>query len=529
MLLPENNSRNGYLNCNNEEISIPRCNSLNSCKETIFVFNDIVDQVLWTNEKQYVLMAPIHVKERATLIIQQGTVIFANTVDNCDSNEPPELIVDSMGTLVSKGTEECPIIFTTLVCVEDIFTVCKNGTWKYKGGLGPFADFWNGITVNGTLNMKNTFIYFAGISGNSTNALTINGSMTRSTIKAIEVLWGQGNGLHLNNSDYVITSSTIGLRGNGAAVFADSGSKVNLCSNVFIEAVSSATNSLIVSNNSDMQVGETTILLNSNTFLSLTKTEYMISSINEGIFWAANNVFVGPCDAIFNIDFKIGSTTIVTDTCPDSFNVDADPVFYIGPNAWGSSNNGLYYSSNRSDDPFESSSMKDLVEGSDECGQILKKVVFIGENSNLELFTLGGFLDISPVEGSCSYSNNTNIPALNHVQPILCNSFYRGLDMNSINACNKPVISSGAVENSDYICVNRGYMSHLLTKKCTIERQNCCGEKRPAKKRVTKYCNQDSEIEIDINDSDCSVKDNRKLFLLGALAGTALFTLIRKI
>jgi hypothetical protein len=72
-------------------------------------------------------------------------------------------------------------------------------------------------------------------------------------------------------------------------------------------------------------------------------------------------------------------------------------------------------------------------------------------------------------------------------------------------------------------------MSHLLTKKCTIEKQNCCGEKRPAKKRVTKYCNQDSEIEIDINDSDCSVKDNRKLFLLGALAGTALFTLIRKI
>ena len=511
------------------DIYIPRCNSLNPCKETVFVFNDIVDQVLWTNDKQYVLMAKIHVKEKATLIIQQGTVIFANTVDNCDSDEPPELIIDTMGTLVSKGTEECPIIFTTLVCVEDIFTVCKNGTWKYKGGLGPFADFWNGILVNGTINIKNTFIYFAGINNHSTNAVTINGSMSKSTIKSVEILWGQGHALALNNCDYVISTSTLGLRGNGSAVFADTGSKVNLCSNVFIEAVSSTTNSLIVSHNSEIQMGETTVLLNSNTFLSLTKSKYMISSLNEGIFWAANNVFIGPCDSIFNIDFKIGSTTLVTDTCPDVFNVDMDPIFYIGPNAWGSSNNGVYYSSNRSEDPFESSSMRDLVEGSDECGQILKKVVFIGENSNLDLFTKGCFLDISPTEGSCSYSNNTNIPALNHVQPILCNSFYRGLDMSSINSCNKPVISAGAVENSDFVCVNRGYMSHLLAKKCIPEKKECCGERKLPKKKPTRYCNQDNEIEIDINDSECSNKDNRKIFILGALAGTALFTLLRKI
>ena len=525
MLLPKNDT-----NCPNDEISIPRCNSLNPCKETVFVFNDIVEQTLWTNNKQYILMAKIHIREKAPLIIQQGTVVFANTIDNCDCEEAPQLIVDPMGTLVSKGTEECPIIFTTIVCVEDIFALCKNGSWKYKGGLGPFADFWDGILVNGTINIKHTFIYFAGITANLTNALSIYGTGIKSNIKAVEILWGQGHGLYLNNCDYVVNCSTLGLRGNGSAVYADAGTKVNLCFNVLIEAVSSQLNSLVVSNNTEIQTGETCTLINNNTFLALTKTLYMISSINEGIFWAANNIFVGPCDSIFNIDFKIGSTTLVVDSCPPTFDVDNDPIFYIGPNAWGSSSNGVYYSSNRSDDPFESSSMRDLVEGSDECGQILKKVVLIGQTSNLELFTTGGFLDICPCDGSCAYSNNTNIPALNHVQPILCESFFRSLDNCSIACCNKPVIASGAVENCDLICVNRGYMSHLLVKHCKEKKGGCCGEQVKPRKKQIKYCSgEDNEIEVNIEREDIHKKEKNKLLLLGALAGTALFSIIRKI
>ncbi len=140
------------------EYVIPSNNALNPNKETIYLTSNIQEDIIWYSCYNYVLMNEIRVKNGATLRIEPGTIIYANTIELSNESSIPSLVVEKDSKILSVGTKENPIIFTTIVPLTEVFEINPyTNKYVYSDGLGPFGEYWNGITISGC-NLTNSLV-----------------------------------------------------------------------------------------------------------------------------------------------------------------------------------------------------------------------------------------------------------------------------------------------------------------------------------------------------------------------------------
>ncbi len=467
---------------------IPECNSLNPNKPTILLYNDITHDTVWTNDKNWVIMNRINVINNSVLSIEEGTTIYANSPDYSDQRNPPSLIVTIGSKLYAEGTCKCPITFTSILPLCQIFALNNKKQWTFNGGLGPFSPLWAGIYVCGNnvtnttlvtevspINLEgtnvtyggnitnnnncvlvNVHIYFAGDSSlTNSNSLTLAAPSYNCIIQNLEIMYGQGNGISIYGGSALIKNSVIGFKYKGNNVALKDGAYVSLVQNVYIDGFStinpdyqSDVRSFVsIETVSDI---EFSIIRNSvanivaSTFLSLGFIKYHVYSNNYGVFKSVNNAHIGPCECVYYVPEYVSEPYTFTTTCPSEF---IQTEFYLGPIGYEQCAGDLFCG------PSET-----LQNAYNESGQLLHKVTYLTNGYNNDLVTCGKFLNIAPVPTSDLFKSISGDVPNSHVLPFLCAGFYEN-DVNlqfGLAYCKKSFHASGVVETEheeESLCV----------------------------------------------------------------------------
>ncbi len=476
---------------------IPQCNALNPNKPTVFVYNDITHDTVWTSDKNWVLMNCIHVINNSVLAIEEGTIIYANSPDYSDPRNPPSLIVTIGSKLFAEGSCKCPITFTSILPSCTIFQLNNKKIWTYNGGLGPFSPLWGGIYICGNnetnltlvnetspINLPGTSvtyggeitntnncvltyvrIYYAGDSSReNSNSLTLGAPSYNCTFDHLEILFGQGDGISVYGGNALIKDSVIGFKYKGNNVSLKDGAQVSLVHNIYLDGFSTLNTDYQNDDRAFINVQTTTDLevsvsrhsianLSSSTFLSLGYIKYHVYTNNYGVFKSVNNAHIGPCMCVYSVPNDIDlSTYTFTTTCPEEF---IQTEFYLGPIAYEQCSGDLYCG------PDET-----LQNAYNESGQLLLKITYLTNGYNNDLLNCGKFLNIAPVPTSDVYKSMSNDNVNSHVLPFLCPGFFdpnNNLTLGLLST-KKSFNASGAVENecnqSDWCC---GYFGQYLT------------------------------------------------------------------
>lgn len=213
--------------------------------ETITVSGVIAEDVTWYAANNYILDQQVTVADGATLTIEPGTVIKANP------GEAPTvsmLVVARGGKLMAKGTEEKPIVFTS---INDNYDPKQNvasalsdsdlGLW---GGIillgkapielpsGDAETFYVGLDPNNTSSyyggndskdssgvMEYVSVRHGGIfigTGSESNGITFCGVGAGTSIKNIEIFANQDDGIEFFGGNVTVDNVLIHASGDDA-------------------------------------------------------------------------------------------------------------------------------------------------------------------------------------------------------------------------------------------------------------------------------------------------------------------------
>lgn len=104
----------------------------------IQVSGEIESDTVWSSGNLYIITGDMNVPEDRILTIEPGVVV--KVVDSFWSNNSYRPFLDISGTLLAEGTEEEPIVFTSIR--DDSVGGDTNGD---ASGTAPFAGAWPGI------------------------------------------------------------------------------------------------------------------------------------------------------------------------------------------------------------------------------------------------------------------------------------------------------------------------------------------------------------------------------------------------
>ncbi len=477
--------------------NIPKKNQLHLKKKNIYITSNITENTIWYSKYNYILMNEIYVMNNSTLTIEPGTTIYANSLELSNLSSIPALIVKNDSKLISNGKKDKPIIFTTIVSLKDIFaTDIYTNKYTYNNGLGPFGEFWNGITISGTNKTNNgissktgiynvpyggvnensynfelsyTYIYFAGITRLETNSLTLGAPSFYDKIHHCEILFGQNSNLIIYGGSLVIEKCIFGFTYSVGCLNVFDGGQVYFNKNIIIEGLDNinsdylndvAFNNLITTSTllEDVNVlnRRTILFMNNNTLLSLTYTTNYVTIFDESRVYSVNNLFIGNCLNVFNllnITNLSSSSLVISSTAPTTFN---DNYIYIGPSTYQHTN-GLYYAG-----------PSITINIPNESSKTVKHIEFLFYGNNQDKLIKGHFLNIIPIETSDVYHNSTsnNDFENNHLLPIIPSVYWSLLPSSmDYERLKTPYYASGVIQKaSDIKEWNYGYFNHLLTK-----------------------------------------------------------------
>ncbi len=459
---------------------IPIHNSLHPNKPTIFVYNDITHDTVWTSDKNWVLMNRIHVINNSVLAIEEGTTVYANSPDYSDPRNPPSLIITIGSKLFAEGTCESPITFTSILSHEVIFALNNKKIWTYNGGLGPFSALWSGIYICGNnvsnltlttetapINLPGTSvmyggditntnncvlsyvkIYFAGDSSiTNSNSLTLAAPSYNCTLQNLEIMYGQGDAIAIYGGNALIKDSVFAFKYKGNYVSLKDGAQIALVHNIYMEGYSSVNPDyqedvrgfLHIETTTDMEspvIRNSVANLSSSTFLCLGYIKYHVYTDYYGVFKTVNNVHIGPCSCVYSVPETLSSPYTFTTVCPTEYD---QTQFYMGPIAYEQCNGDLYCG------PAET-----LQNAYQESGQLLIKITYLTNGFNNQLLTCGKFLDIAPVPTSDVYKSISTDSLNSHVLPFICAGFFDPDQTLAfgLQSCKASFHASGAVEST---------------------------------------------------------------------------------
>ncbi len=492
--------------CPSNTNKIPKCNALNPKKSTVFVYNDITHDTVWTSDKNWVLMNRINVINNSVLAIEEGTIVYANSPDFSDPRNPPSLIVTIGSKLFAEGSCKCPIIFTSILPTCEIFALNNRKNWTYNGGLGPFSALWSGIYVCGNnvtnlvedgvpINLEGTSVLYGGSIGNTnnvvlsyvriyfagdasavnSNSLTLAAPSYNCTLQNLEIMYGQGNGISVYGGAALIKDSVIAFKYKGNYVALKDGAQVSLVHNIYMDGFSGVDLAYQTdlrafvyvesAANDSIEIYRSSVAnLSASTFLSLGFIQYHVYTQTYGIFKSVNNVHIGPCTCVYSVPDYIDPPYPITFTtsCPSSFD---QLQFYLGPIAYEQCGGVLYCG------PAET-----FQNAYNESGQLLRKITYLTNGYNNELIQCGRFLNIAPVNTSDAFKSISTDNQNSHVLPFICDGFFPA-DPNlqlALLQTKKSFHASGAVETeSDEVFWCTGQFGRFLTV-CTEDNYNCC-------------------------------------------------------
>ncbi len=479
------------------EYVIPSNNALDPNKETIYVTSNIQEDIIWYNCYNYVLMNEIHVKNGSTLRIEPGTIIYANNVELSNESSIPALIVEKDSKLLSVGTKEDPIIFTTIVPLTEVFEI-NPYTNKYVccDGLGPFGEYWNGITISGC-NLTNslvetntklanyyipyggtneesynfeliyTNIYFAGINRFESNSLTIGAPSYEDKLCNCEILFGQTSCLVIYGGSLMVNNNIMGFTYSVGCIGITNGAQIYFSKNFFIEGLDNidpeylstdSLNSFILAstllNEEDPLNRRSIVFSNNNTFLSLTYTANYITLIDEARLYTVNNLYIGTCINVYNLlntSNQSGGILTISNNLPLTY---TDNYIYLGPCTY-SHINGVYYAGPQID-----------INIPNESSQTLRHIEFLFYGVDQNKLIDGKFLDVIPNIVSDVYHNSTsnNDYFNNHLVPLISNIYWNNLpDTDKYNRFKVPSYACGVIQNElDLKNWNFGFFSNLV-------------------------------------------------------------------
>lgn len=479
------------------EYVIPSSNALNPNKETIYLTSNISDDIIWYNRYNYVLMNEIHIRNGATLRIEPGTIIYANSVELSNESSIPAIVVEMGSKIISNGTKEHPIIFTSIVPLEEIFETNKyTQKYVYSNGLGPFGEYWNGITISGS-NLTNspveentklgtvymsyggtneesyhfdltyTNIYFAGINRFESNSLTIGAPSYRDKLCNCEILFGQTSCLVIYGGSLMVNNNILGFTYSVGCVGLTNGAQVYFVKNFFIEGLDNidpeylstdSLNSIIlattIQNEGDDINRRSIIFANNNTFLSLTYTTNYITLLDEARLYTVNNLYIGNCINVYNLlntTNAAGGILTISNELPLTY---TDNYIYLGPCTY-SHINGVYYAGPTID-----------INIPNESSQTLRHIEFLFYGVDQCKLVEGKFLDVIPNIVSDVYHNSTsnNDYLNNHLVPLISNIYWSKLpETDSYLRFKTPSYACGVIQNElDLKNWNFGFFAHLV-------------------------------------------------------------------
>ena len=254
--------------------------------KTIIISGDITEDSQWTADKNYILNQQVTVLPGVTLTIDPGTIIKANP------GEAPlvsMLVVARGAKLMAKGTEEKPIIFTSindnLDPAKGVKSSLQNGDVGLWGGIiilgnapaslanGEGETFYIGLEPNspnslyGGENIEDNSgvleyvsIRHGGVfigTGSESNGLTLCGVGAKTTINNIEIFANQDDGIEffggtVNVSNLIVHASA------DDAIDIDEGYNGTI-SNFLIELVENSDNAIEINGGQEGQVGDFTL------------------------------------------------------------------------------------------------------------------------------------------------------------------------------------------------------------------------------------------------------------------------------
>lgn len=479
------------------EYVIPSNNALDTSKETIYVTSNIQEDIIWYNKYNYVLMNEIYVKNSSTLRIEAGTIIYSNSVELSNESSIPALIVEKDSKLISIGTKEKPIIFTTIIPLTEIFEI-NPYTNKYvaSSGLGPFGEYWNGITISGNgltnnlvanntklgpyyipyggsneesynFELMYTNIYFAGINRFESNSLTIGAPSYENKLCNCEILFGQTSCLVIYGGSLMVNNNIMGFTYSVGCVGLTNGAQIYFSKNFFIEGLDNidteylstdSLNSFILastlSTEEESLVRRTIIFSNNNTFLSLTYTANYITLLDEARLYTVNNLYIGTCINVYNllnVSNQNGGILTISNNLPETY---FDNYIYLGPCTY-SHINGVYFAGPQID-----------INIPNESAQTLRHIEFLFYGVDQNKLTEGKFLDVIPNIVSDVYHNSTsnNDYFNNHLVPLISNIYWSKLpDTDKYNRFKVPSYACGVIQNElDLKNWNFGFFSNLV-------------------------------------------------------------------
>ncbi len=479
------------------EYVIPSKNALNPNKETIYITSNISEDMIWYSSYNYVLMNEIRVRNGATLRIEPGTIIYANSVELSNESSIPAIVVEQGSKLLSCGTKENPIIFTSILSLEEIFEVNKyTNKYVYCNGLGPFGEFWNGITISGTnatntlvenntklgtyyipyggtneesyhFELKYTYIYFAGINRFESNSLTLGAPSYQDKLCNCEILFGQTSCLVVYGGSLMVNHNIMGFTYSVGCIGLANGAQVYFVKNFFIEGLDNidpeylstdSLNSIIlattVENVGDDINRRSLVFANNNTFLSLTYTTNYITLLDESRLYTVNNLYIGNCINVYNllnVTNGAGGILTISNELPLTY---SDNYIYLGPCTY-SHINGVYYAGPTID-----------INIPNESSQTLRHIEFLFYGVDQCKLVDGKFLDVIPNIVSDVYHNSTsnNDYLNNHLVPLISNIYWNNLpDTDSYLRFKTPSYACGVIQNElDLKNWNFGFFAHLL-------------------------------------------------------------------
>lgn len=134
--------------------------------DVITVVDDITQNTTWTTGNTYLLNGRIIVKDGATLTIEPGTVVKANTGELADASY---LIIARGADIVAEGTSSSPIVFTSIV--DDITPADVAAGNMQSPNLSPDQKkLWGGLVILG-----NAPISASGPMGNDVTETVVGG------------------------------------------------------------------------------------------------------------------------------------------------------------------------------------------------------------------------------------------------------------------------------------------------------------------------------------------------------------------
>ncbi len=472
---------------------LPKKTQLNKHKKYIYVSDPITENTTWSSKYNYILMSEIHVKSGATLTICPGTIIYANTVECSNPASIPALVVESDSKLIANGTRECPIIFTTVACLNRVFAVDPTtGKYTYQSGLGPFAEFWNGIAISGTgltntadaadrvalggfpipyggtnpnsynFELQHVYIYFAGIARLGTVALTIGAPSFYDKFRGCEILFGQQASLAVYGGALLALECRMGMTYANSGIRLYDGAQVYVTKSILIQGLSNINpdyqddeTESSFARVSTLQPGEVAaditrysiLFMNNCDLLSLTFTANFVAVVDEGRAQIVNNLFVGNCYQVLNF------TETTNDGGPlPIYNVPAggsalvENYIYLGANTYEHIN-GVYYSGPSTGITYPGESTTTVKE---------IRFLFYGADTD-ELVCGGRFLNLVPITNSDLFHNDPANDEENHVTPILGPSYWALLQAAStistefaalVTTLQKPSYAGGVIQST---------------------------------------------------------------------------------